>query len=74
MASDLQHKSKQTDGVKTASITIQNPIEVSAEPDSSSLPPEQQQILRNDHLLILGWRRERLKKTNQSTCSAERQA
>lgn len=74
MASDLQHKSKQTDGVKTASIKKQNPIEVSAEPDPSPFTPEQQQILGNDYLLILGWRRERLMKASQSTCSAERQA
>ena len=67
MASDLQNKSIQTDGVETASIAKQNPNEILARPESSPFTPEQQRILGNVYQLIPGWRRERLMKATQPT-------
>ena len=67
MASDLQNKSIQIDGVETASIAKQNPNEILAAPESSPFTPEQQRILGNIYQLILGWRRERLMKATQPT-------
>ena len=71
MASDLQNKSIQTDGVETHSIAQQNPNEILAASESSLFTRDQQRILGNVYQLILGWRRERLIKAKQH---AEREA
>ncbi|HSG45146.1 MAG TPA: hypothetical protein VLA72_18525 [Anaerolineales bacterium] len=67
MASDLQNKSIQTEGVETHSFAQQNPNEILAASESFPFTPDQQQILGNVHQLILGWRRECLMKATQHT-------
>ena len=65
MASDLQKKSKQVNGVETHSIAEQKQSDSSADSNSSPFTPEQRQILGNVYQLIMGWRRERLMKAKQ---------
>ena len=60
MASDLQNKSLQTDGVETGSVAKKNPNEISTASKLSSFTAEQQRILGEVLRLILSRRRARL--------------
>lgn len=81
MASDLQKKSKQTTEAGKPPVMEQKPNHHPVPSDASPFTAEQRQILGNVYQLILGWRRERLRKatpqialTPPSLLPAEREA